>query len=131
MRVRRQEIDAMTQRPRRRAVLALPRAVVATLGACTVYQVGPQEYSPYPPNTFERSWSAARGAFQDQGVEVVLEDRSTGTIRGRRGGIEVVASVRAQADGSVRVQFDASGATAQDPTLLQRVSRAYDVRMGR
>jgi hypothetical protein len=121
----------MNPSARRLAVLALPLAVASALGACTVYQVGPQEYSPYPPNTFERSWSAARGAFQDQGVEVLQEDRASGTIRGRRGGIEVIAGVRPQADGSVRVQFDATGASAQDPTLLQRVSRSYDVRMGR
>jgi hypothetical protein len=121
----------MTLRNRRLALFAIPLAAASVLGACTVYQVGPQEYSPYPPNTFERSWSAARGAFADQGVELLQEDRTSGTLRGRRGGIDVIANVRAQADGSVRVQFDATGATAQDPTLLQRVSRAYETRMGR
>lgn len=114
------------------AALALSAALLAALPACTVYQVGPQEYSPYPPTTsFERSWNAVRGAFQDQGVAITLEDRSTGTVRGRRGGIEVTGGVRTQADGSVRVQFDASGTTGEDPALLQRVSRAYDARMGR
>ena len=41
----------------------------------------------------------------------------------------MTASVRQQADGSVRVQFDASG--ARDPGLIDRVSRGYDSRMGR
>jgi len=41
----------------------------------------------------------------------------------------VTASVRQQADGSVRVQFDATG--PRDPALIERVSRSYDSRMGR
>jgi hypothetical protein len=34
-------------------------------------------------------------------------------------------------DGSVRVQFNTAGATAQDPGLIDRISRAYERRMGR
>jgi hypothetical protein len=102
------------------------------LGACTVYQVAPGVYEPYPPATsFERSWNATLGAFGDQGVAITSEDRSTGTIRGRRGGIDLTANVRPQADGSVRVEFNTAGATGQDPQLINRVSRSYDVRMGR
>jgi hypothetical protein len=52
-------------------------------------------------------------------------------VHGRRGGIDVTANVRTQADGSARVQFDTAGATAQDPGLIDRISRAYDRRMGR
>jgi hypothetical protein len=103
----------------------------ALLAGCTVYQVGPGVYSPAPPATFDRSWYAAAGAFEDQGVQITNEDRSTGTLRGRRGGIDVTAVLRAQADGSVRVEFNTSGATAQDPTLIDRISRSYDRRMGR
>jgi hypothetical protein len=80
---------------------------------------------------FDRAWNAARGALQDQGVEIAVEDRSNGVIRGQRGVIHVMAQVRTQADGSVRVQFDTSGGTGQDPGLIDRVSRSYDVRMGR
>ena len=103
------------------------------LGAagCTVYEVAPGTYVTSQPPVFDRSWNAAVGAFRDQGVDISVEDRASGTIRGQRGGIDVMATVRTQADGSVRVQFDSSGATAQDPGLIQRISSAYDRRMGR
>jgi len=52
-------------------------------------------------------------------------------IRGHRDGIEVTATLHTQADGSVRVQFNTAGSTAQDPQLINRVSRSFDVRMGR
>jgi hypothetical protein len=105
--------------------------VAALLTGCTVYQVGPGTYAPAPPSTFDRSWNAAAGAFEDQGVQILGEDRAGGVIRGRRGGIDVTAVLRTQADGSVRVEFNTSGATGQDPQLINRVSRSYDVRMGR
>ena len=37
----------------------------------------------------------------------------------------------AQADGSVHVAFNASGATAKDPELINRVTQSYNRRMGR
>jgi hypothetical protein len=102
------------------------------LTACVVYQTGPGVYSPYPPvASFDRSWSAAVGALQDQGVRITSEDRGAGVVRGTRDGIDVVANVRTQADGSVRVEFNTAGATARDPGLIDRISRAYDSRMGR
>ena len=52
-------------------------------------------------------------------------------MRGSRSGINVTGSVLTQADGSVRVQFDTSGATNRDPALISRVSNAYERRMGR
>jgi hypothetical protein len=106
-------------------------AMVALLAGCTVYQVGPATYAPAPPTTFDRSWSAAAGALEDQGVQITSEDRASGVIRGRRGGIDVTANVRSQADGSVRVEFNTGGATGQDPQLINRISRSYDTRMGR
>ena len=105
--------------------------VGGVLTACTVYQTGPGVYASVPPTGFDRSWNATVGALGDQGVQITSEDRSTGTVRGRRGGIEVTANVRTQADGSVRVEFNTSGTTAQDPELINRISRSYDVRMGR
>jgi hypothetical protein len=119
--------------PRRaRLLAALPLALAATLFAgCTVYEVAPGTYAPVPPTSFDRSWNAVAGAFEDQGVQILAEDRSTGTIRGRRGGIDVTAGVRTQADGSVRVEFNTAGATGQDPQLIERISRSYDRRMGR
>jgi hypothetical protein len=101
------------------------------LPGCVVYQTGPGVYSPTPATSFDRSWSAAVGALEDQGVRVTAQDRSAGVVRGTRDGIDVVANVRAQADGSVRVEFNTSGATARDPGLIDRISRAYDQRMGR
>lgn len=106
-------------------------AAVSLVTGCTYYQVAPGTYSTVPVSKFDRSWSAAVAAFADQGVRVVREDRDSGTIRGTKGGISVSASVRTQADGSVRVQFDTTGDTASDPQLIDRVSRAYDRNMGR
>jgi hypothetical protein len=113
-----------------RAVLAVALAAGFASG-CVVYQTGPGVYSPYPATSFDRSWSAAVGALGDQGVRITSEDRGAGVVRGARDGIDVVANVRTQADGSVRVEFNTSGATARDPTLIDRISRAYDYRMGR
>jgi len=102
-------------------------AAALALAGCTYYG--------YPaagvtPASFDRSFDAAAGAIRDQGMAVSVEDRSNGTIVGRLGaGAAVTATVRQQADGSVRVQFDATG--ARDPALIDRVSRAYDARMGR
>jgi hypothetical protein len=102
------------------------------VSGCVVYQTGPGVYSPYPPAaSFDRSWAAAVGALGDQGVRITSEDRSAGVVRGTRDGIDVIANVRAQPDGSVRVEFNTSGATTRDPTLIDRISRAYDYRMGR
>ena len=103
----------------------------ALVAGCTYYEVAPGVYATSAPASFDRSWSAAVGAFEDQGVRITAEDRGAGQVRGTRDGIDVVANVRTQADGSVRVEFNTSGATARDPGLIDRVSRAYDRRMGR
>ena len=114
-----------------RIVLALACAAMLAIG-CTVYQTAPGYYTTSPPpNNFDRSWSAVVGAFQDQGLRVTSEDRASGVVRGTRDGIDVAANVRTQADGSVRVEFNTSGATNRDPQLINRVSSAYDRRMGR
>ncbi len=116
----------------RRLAAALTLALAGGfLPGCVVYQTAPGVYSPYPSTSFDRSWSAAVGAFADQGVRITAEDRGAGVVRGTRDGIDVVANVRTQADGSVRVEFSTSGATARDPRLIDRISRAYDSRMGR
>ena len=113
--------------------LAAVLLAAALLAGCTVYQVAPGVYEPVPPapSTFDRSWNAAAGALEDQAVQITSEDRSSGVIRGRRGGIDVTANVRTQADGRVRVEFNTAGATGQDPQFINRVSRSYDMRMGR
>ena len=99
---------------------------------CTYYRPAPVVYSTTTsPSKFDRSWSAAVGAFADQGIAITSQDRGAGVIQGSRGGINVTGSIRTQADGSVRVQFDTSGATKNDPTLIQRISGSYNSRMGR
>jgi len=115
----------------KRQAIALTAAILA---GCTYYVAEPGAYVSAPPSPmtgFNRSWSAVVGAFSDQGVRVTSEDRDAGIVYGSRDDIEVVAKVRTLANGSVRVEFDTSGATRRDPGLIDRISRAYDVRMGR
>lgn len=107
--------------------LAVVAATIA-LSACVVYEPVPAYQSP---PAFERSWAAAIGALQDQGVTIIEQNRATGTVRGTRGAIGVVASVGTQADGRVRVEFNTSGATGSDPDLANRISASYNRRMGR
>jgi hypothetical protein len=110
-------------------------AGLCTLGGCYVYD----PYYPYghpppgasPAATYDRAWNAALGAMRDQGVDIAGEDRSNGVIDGRRGGVNVRSRVVTQADGRVRVEFNMSGAMSEDPGLADRISRAYDARMGR
>jgi hypothetical protein len=99
----------------------------AVLGGCAS-----QEPAPVPaPSTFDRSWSAALSAAQDEGVRITSEDRGSGVIRGFRNEQEVTINLRTQADGSVRVEIGARGPKGSDPGLAGRISRAYDRRMGR
>ncbi|HZH82849.1 MAG TPA: hypothetical protein VFD87_06890 [Phototrophicaceae bacterium] len=83
------------------------------------------------PSTFDRSWSAALSAAQDEGVRITSEDRGSGVIRGFRNEQEVTVNLRSQADGSVRIEISARGPKGSDPGLASRISRAYDRRMGR
>lgn len=98
------------------------------LGGCVVYEPYP---GYYVTSNFERAWNAALGAAQDAGVQVASAERENGLIRGAKDDIRLVISVVRQADGSVRVQFDAKGPTQNDPGLSDRFSQAYDRRMGR
>jgi hypothetical protein len=107
-------------------------ALAATLlGGCTYYQAAPGVYSTTPASSFDRSWGAAKAAFADQGVPITREDRAAGVVSGTRDGINVMANVRTQADGSVRVEFNTSGTTAKDPDLINRMIGAYNRNMGR
>jgi hypothetical protein len=105
---------------------------LAALAGCVVYDPYPYGYAPAPgPSTFDRSWNAASAAVRDQGVQITSEDRSSGMIQGRRGGVTVTASVMTQADGRVRVGFTSGGNVAEDPDLPDRLARSYESRMGR
>jgi hypothetical protein len=111
-----------------RGLLALGLCT-SLLAGCTYYGVAPGATAPV--NTFDRSWAAARNAMLEEGVRITEEDRSTGTLRGDQRGIAVLALVRTQADGSVRVEFKTVGATSVDPQLIERISASYDRQMGR
>jgi hypothetical protein len=112
-------------------ILAAGSLGLGLLAGCTYYEVAPGVYATAPTSTFDRSWSAARNAMQEQGVRINQEDRGTGTLRGDRNGIAVQALVNTQADGSIRVQFSTVGATSVDPQLIERISSSYDRLMGR
>jgi hypothetical protein len=114
----------------RRATACAGLAIAALLlGGCVVYEPVPAGYSR--PASFDRSFNAVAAAMREQGVTITQEDRAAGVVRGSRGGINVVGSVRPQADGTVRVQFDTTGATASDPSLIDRITRSYNAQMGR
>jgi hypothetical protein len=120
----------MNRHPRISSALLVSLALLLGPAGCTYYQTAPGVYSP-APSAFERSWSAAIGALEDEGVRIVNVDRDAGKASGVRGAVGVTATVRTQADSSVRVEFSTSGNTASDPTLIDRVTQRYNSRMGR
>jgi hypothetical protein len=106
------------------------------LAGCYVYGPVPPQPSPEPvysyrPSTFERSWNAALDAMEDVGVHIVSADKNSGIIRGIRDTVDATVTVRTQADGRVRVEFNARGSSAQDHNLADRIYQAYERRMGR
>ncbi len=109
-----------------RAVLAAA-ALALPLAACVVYEPAPYAQA----SRFDRSWGAALGAMQDQGVTVRTQDRASGVITGTRGAVNVTANVRTQADGRVRVEFSTTGGASAEPGLVERISASYDARVGR
>jgi hypothetical protein len=104
-------------------------SLAAGLAGCVANEPAPV---PVPvPSAFDRSWSAALSAVQDEGVRITSEDRGSGVIRGVRNDQEVTLNLRSQADGSVRIEIGARGPKGAEPGLAGRISRAYDRRMGR
>ncbi len=103
-------------------------AVIILLSSCAPE---PAPYYAPAPRTFDRAWSAAINAAQDEGVRIGFEDRVSGTIKGTRGQQEITIYVRTQADANVRLEFSVRGPKGADPGLAGRISRAYDRRMGR
>lgn len=114
--------------PFRRAARALVLALALLGPAACVVAPYPVEYAPA---SFERSWNAASGALVDAGLALASQDRASGTAVGVRGNVEVVASVRPQGDGSVRVEFTVRRGANEDPGVVTRVTDAYQRRMGR
>lgn len=109
--------------PRRILVLfALPLALA--LAGCVAYEA-------VPVDPLERPWQSAMGAIQDAGLTLASADRVTGTIRGTRGAVEGVIVVRMREDGRVGVEIKSRDPENRDPGLTQRLTDAYNRRMGR
>jgi hypothetical protein len=111
------------------AAIIVVAAAMIVLHGCASSEPAPS-YPP-SPSTFDRAWSAAINAAQDEGVRITAEDRASGAISGTRGEQEITIYVRTQADGNVRLEFSVRGPKGADPGLAGRISRAYDRRMGR
>ena len=95
------------------------------VGLTTLAGCAASEPLPAPmPSAFDRAWSAALSAAQDEGVRIVSEDRLSGTIRGVRNQLEVTMLLLNQVDGSVRVEISSRGPKGSDPGLAGRISRA-------
>ncbi len=103
-------------------------AAITLLSACAQE---PAPYYPPAPSTFNRAWSAAINAAQDEGVRISSEDRVGGAIKGTRGNQKITIYVRTQADGNIRLEFSVRGPKRADPGLADRISKGYDRRMGR
>jgi hypothetical protein len=127
------------RRPTRRSfrfvagkIAACAIATMLFASACAYYEAPPPSYPAAPsPSAFDRAWDAAVGAAYDEGVQVTVQDRGSGLIRGTRGSTNVEISVRTQANGSVRVAINARGAGHRDAALADDINRSYDRRMGR
>ena len=104
------------------------------LASGCIYHEAPSapSYSARPsPSNFDRAWDAAVGAAYDEGVQVTVQDRANGVIRGTKGSANIDISVRTQADGSVRVAINSRGPGGRDSALADQLNQAYDRRMGR
>lgn len=112
----------------RQVTTALFTTALLLLSACVVYEPVPVSGGP---SKYDRAWNAALGGVQDAGLFVTAAEPNTGTIRGFKEGVEATVNVVRQADGSVRVQFDARDPGRRDPGLGERFSQAYERRMGR
>jgi hypothetical protein len=87
--------------------------------------------APAPPSTYDRAFHAVEGALIDQGVRITQSNPGSGTVTGVRGNITLTASVTPRPDGTTQVEFRTSGNTNEDPTLINRITAAYNARMGR
>jgi hypothetical protein len=94
------------------------------LAACVAYE-------PVPVDPMQQPWQSAIGAIGDAGLTLVTADRGTGTIRGARGNVEGIIAVRMRNDGRVGVEISSRDPDGRDPTLVQRLTEAYNRRMGR
>jgi hypothetical protein len=87
--------------------------------------------APLPPSTYDRAFNAVEGAMMDQGVRITESNPGSGILNGIRGNIMVSATVALRPDGTTQVEFRTRGNTSEDPTLINRITAAYNARMGR
>jgi hypothetical protein len=88
-------------------------------------------YEAVPVDPMRAPWQSAIGAIGDAGLQLVTADQATGTVRGTRGSVEGIIAVRMRGDGRVGVEISSRDPDKQDPTLVQRLTDAYNRRMGR
>ena len=100
------------------------------LAGCVVYEPVPTP-AHYGPSAYDRSWDSALGAVEDAGVKITSADRALGMIRGVTGSTDVMISVRTQADGRIRVEFNSKGPKGEDAEVNDKLIRSYNRRMGR
>lgn len=108
----------------RRAALAL-LTTTALLTGCVAYAPAPGT------SKFDQSFDAALNAASDSGVTVASADRASGRILGSKAGAAVTITLEQQADGRVRVAFNAPDSKQTHPTLTEQLFAAYQRRMGR
>ena len=113
-----------------RVILALCVAIAASMTASCYYYRPVPVYQP-GPSKYDRAWEAARGAADDLGVTITDVNRERGTMLGYKNTADVTITVWQQADGSVQVGFNVRAPRGPDSDLADRLTYAYNRRMGR
>ena len=106
-------------------------AVLLAIGLSGCYYYGPPPGPAPGPPPMEVSFNAAQGALQDVGLNVVSADRAGGVLRGTRGDVEGIIRVETRSDGRVGVAITVNDPSKRDPGLSERLTAAYNRRMGR
>jgi hypothetical protein len=88
-------------------------------------------YYYQPVDQVAVSWQSARYAMQDTGLSVVTADEASGVLVGRRGNAEGTIIVRMRSDGRVGVEITSRDPDRSEGDLTQRLTDAYNRRMGR
>ena len=103
------------------------------IGGCVAYPYGYPAHptAPAGPAKFDRSWIAALGVAADAGIQVTSADRASGRITGSMAGAALAITLQTQADGIVRVSFDAPNSAEANPMLNERWLANYQRRTGR
>ena len=109
--------------------LVISLLIIVLMSGCTYYQTVPNTTPGM--SKFDQSWNAANGAFTDQGVRLINQNRTAGVLQGSYNGVNVTITLISQANGSVRVEFDTSGTSSRSKSDIERIASSYNRRMGR